>query len=118
MGAHSSTSPIVLRAFLSGTLEAETLTQDLTVYRYWGNLVNETGSPWFSTIATYSANDARALLALPEANSAAHVSKFIIKARTTILKGNAASMVGLQDFGSYAVGVLGKFISQLLIMQL
>lgn len=93
----------VFRAFQNGTMEAETLIQELIVYRHWGDGALETGSPWFST-TVYSAEEARKLLALPEVNSAVNVTEFKIKAGTTILKGKVSSMVGEEYFGNYAVG--------------
>jgi|GEM_PF-4256668 len=93
----------VARAF-DGTPTVETLTEDIIVYRHWGNKANEVGSPWFTPQPYARAEDARRYLALPDGNSAQHVSAFRIPAGTTILRGRVASMADEVSFGSYAVG--------------
>ncbi len=92
----------VSRAF-QGNIQAETLTDDMIVYRYWGDKSAEMGSPWYST-NMYNSAQARSYLSLPAGNTAQNVTAFKIPAGTTILKGKAASMVGEVGFGNYATG--------------
>ncbi len=93
----------VSKAF-AGTPTVETLTEDLLVYRHWGDEAPEAGSPWFSPKPYVRPGNARRYLALPEYNSASNVSVFKIRAGTTIVRGKVASQVGQANFGSYAVG--------------
>jgi len=93
----------VAEAF-DGTPEVVTLTEDLIVYRHWGGDAPEIGSPWFSPEPYMNPEDARRYLALPEYNSADHVSAFRIPAGTTLLQGTAASQAGRANFGAAAVG--------------
>jgi hypothetical protein len=80
------------------------LTNDLTVYRYWGNLSSETGSPWYSLDPSMSPEMARAVMALPAENSAINVSKLVIPKDTIVILGETASQVGNPIFGPYATG--------------
>ncbi len=93
----------VSRAF-RGESRAISLTEDLVVYRYWGNKAPETGSPWFSAKQYAKPGNARRYLALPEGNTAQNVTEFRIPADTTVLRGKVASQAGEVGFGSYATG--------------
>jgi hypothetical protein len=63
-----------------GRPQALTTTQRLTLYRYWGNTSMESGSPWYSLDGTMDPATVRAMLALPDGNSAVRVSKYTIPA--------------------------------------
>lgn len=93
----------VQRAF-KGTPTAETLEEDLTVYRHWGGKASETGSPWYSTTRYNRAGNAQRYLALSQGNTAENVTVFRIAKGTAILRGKAASMAGLPGFGTTTVG--------------
>ncbi|MCL6592327.1 MAG: hypothetical protein K6U80_20580, partial [Firmicutes bacterium] len=86
-----------------GWIQKTTLKEDMTVYRYtsWGY---SGSSPWFTTNGSYTPDEARRLLALPDSNAATTVTAYIIPAGTTILIGKADSMVGENYFGDYATG--------------
>ena len=79
------------------------LTDDITVYRYWGGIAGETGSPWYS-LEIYTPTDARVNLALADGNTAVNVTKFKIPAGIKILQGKVTNMVGETGFGNYATG--------------
>ncbi len=87
-----------------GEAVAETLAEDLVVYRRWGGRARETGSPWFSQQPYVRPGNARRYLALPQANTAENLTAFRIPARTTILRGRVASQAGEIGFGPNAVG--------------
>lgn len=83
---------------------AETLANDLVVYRRWGGRAPETGSPSFSPQPYVRPGNARRYLALPERNTAENLTAFQIPAGTTILRGKVASQAGDIGFGPNAVG--------------
>ncbi len=87
-----------------GAPEAWELTEDVTVYRYWGRGSGETGSPWYSFDSSMSPVEAQSSLALPISNTATEVSTFVIPKGTTIVIGKAASQVATPKFGPYAIG--------------
>jgi RHS repeat-associated protein len=93
----------VARSF-RGEPVAETLAEDLVVFRRWGGRASETGSPWFSPQPYARPGNARRYLALPEANTAENLTAFKIPAGTTILRGKVGSRAGEVRFGSNAVG--------------
>jgi hypothetical protein len=94
----------VLSAFDRQAAIAVKLNNTTTVYRYWGDKAFESGSPWYTLDPSLEPGFARSLLALPEGNSAVHVSQFAVPANTVIVLGKAASQVGVKGFGSYAIG--------------
>ncbi len=59
------------------------LQEDLIVYRYWGDDLGT--NLWFTTNPNLSPAEARALLALPNRNTAIHVTEFRIPKGTTII---------------------------------
>ncbi len=91
------------RAF-EGSPIAETLQEDLIVYRRWGGKASETGSPWYCTTRYRRPGNARRDPALPGGNTAGNLTVFRIPKGTTILRGKAASMAGEPGFGAEAVG--------------
>ncbi len=82
----------------------ETLEENLFAYRHWGGDAKESGSPWFSEKMYIRSGNARRYLALPNGNTAEHISLFMIPAGTTIIRGKVASQVGASMFGPYAAG--------------
>ncbi|MCL6588975.1 MAG: FG-GAP-like repeat-containing protein [Firmicutes bacterium] len=86
-----------------GWINKITLKEDLTVYRYTSFPGGSSGY-WFTTNGSYSPEEARELLALPDSNSATTVTAYIIPAGTTVLMGKTDSMVGTDGFGDYATG--------------
>jgi hypothetical protein len=93
----------VQRAF-RGTPKAETLEEDLVVYRRWGGKAWAAGSPWYSTASYHRAGNARRYLALPAGNTAENLIAFKVLKGATVLRGKAASMAGEPGFGANAVG--------------
>ncbi len=79
------------------------LTEDLTLYRYWGGDSEEIG-PWLTTRSDWIPEQARAWLALPDANSADKITPFMVSKDTVILIGEAANQSGAEWAGPYAVG--------------
>ncbi len=74
-----------------GTPKVKTLKGDTTVYRSWGGTTGKYGH-WVSP-NNYGAN-ARSLLALPDGNTMANTSSFILSKGTTVLAGKAAPLFG------------------------
>jgi len=91
-------------AAFDGKPEAVTLKEDLIVYRHWGGVSGETGSPWVSPKPYAKPGNAKRYLALPEKNTAQNLTAFRIPAGTTILRGKVASKVGDPRFDGKAVG--------------
>jgi hypothetical protein len=72
-------------------------------YRRWGGTAVEKGQ-WLSAIS-YSKEDSKILLALPNTNSAQNISTFRLKPGTVYIEGLASSKAyDLQNFGTYALG--------------
>lgn len=94
----------LVQAAFKGRVVAIKLVAALTVYRYWGGAARETGGRWFSPNRYRSSRTARRCLALPEENSADHVTAFRIRRGSTVLWGRAASRAGAPEFGPDAVG--------------
>ena len=80
------------------------LTEDLIVYRHWGDDATEIGSPWFSPRAYSRPGNAQRYLALPSTNSATKVSQFRIKKGTKVLVGKVGSKAGEEGFCRNAYG--------------
>jgi hypothetical protein len=78
-----------------GGVEVRTLRADKTAYRVWGG-DSKLYSSWVSP-KNYGAN-ARSLLALPNANAATNVSKFIIPQGAVVITGRVARL-GVQAGG-------------------
>jgi len=91
-------------AAFDGKPDAITLKEDLIVYRHWGGVSGETGSPWVSPKSYAKPGNAKRYLALPEKNTAQKLTAFRIPAGTTILKGKVASKVGDPRFDGKSVG--------------
>jgi hypothetical protein len=87
-----------------GEVVAEAYKEDIIVYRHWGGKSKEIGSPWFSLKPYARPGNARRYLALPEGNTAEHLTAFKIPAGTPILRGKVASQVGQVGFSTKAVG--------------
>ena len=86
----------------SGWISQKTLSESMVVYQY--TTMGSTGSPYFTTNGNLTPDEARQLLALPDSNTAVTVTQYIIPEGTTVLEGNASSMVGEDGFGDYATG--------------
>lgn len=93
-----------VRRGFSGLPLVETLKQDIIIYRYFGGGSGATNSRWFTSELFKNADEARALLALPDANTAQDVALFRVPAGTTILRGTAADKLDEPGFGEYARG--------------
>ena len=93
----------VEKAFQGNPLALK-LTEELTVYRYWGGNSLEAGSPWYSLDSFMTPDVARETLALPDGNSAINISKFILPKDTVIVLGEASPQLDNGLFGAYAEG--------------
>ncbi len=91
----------VVGAF-DGAGYAVRLQKDLIVYRYWGD--NMRTNLWFTTNPNLSPGEARALLALPDSNTAIHVTAFCLPKDTTIIIGKVAGQTAAGWAGPYAIG--------------
>ena len=89
-------------AITAGAVPAE----GLTAYRVWGGESQQIGS-WLSPIMPESSAAARSMLALPEGNSAAWVSKVTLPQGTQIQYGPAASAFG-QNGGGTQIQILQR----------
>ncbi len=86
-----------------GNPVAVILQDDLIVYRYWSDSKKQVGH-WVTTNPHLSADEARAILALPNKNWATNLTSFRIPKDTTVLIGTVAQQTGRPWAGSYAVG--------------
>jgi hypothetical protein len=92
----------VVGAF-NGDATAVKLTDDIIVYRYWGEGSQETGN-WVTLYSDLTPEQARSLLALPKENSATNLTQFVIKKDTVIIVGETAEKTTANWAGSYAIG--------------
>lgn len=88
---NNGANPKEVLSCYKGTPKVKTLKGDTTVYRSWGGTTGKYGH-WVSP-NNYGAN-ARNLLALPNGNTMANTSSFILSKGTTVLAGKAAPLFG------------------------
>jgi hypothetical protein len=93
-----------VRNAFQGEPVAIKLEKDLTIFRHWGNGVDETGSRWFTNKIYKDPGRARKFLALPDSNSAEYVSKFTIPSGAIILVGKASDQIDNPLFHNKAYG--------------
>jgi hypothetical protein len=92
----------IINDFTDGKIIFKIATGNEIFYRRWGDLALEIG-PWLSS-TSYSKDDAKILLALPLKNNAENITQFKLSPGTPYIEGLASSKVGVEGFGSYALG--------------